>query len=414
MKTVGIIAEYNPFHNGHKFHIQDAKKLAGADYCIVVMSGNFVQRGTPAMIDKYARTKMALLNGADLVIELPVYYAVSSADHFAAGAVALLDRLGVVNSICFGSECGNISVLKTFADIFSEESTAFSETLKKNLRDGLSYPVARNNALSAVHSELAEYMDVLSSPNNILGIEYIKSLKKRKSSMIPYASLRTGSDYHDASLIHPNSSATAIRHSLEQMDNLLLIANKIPSNVYQIMEEHFHVNYPIYQQDLSLLLKYKLISYSKEGYTDFVDVTDDLSDKILKNLEAYTSFHDFCELLKSKDITYTRISRCLLHILLDIKKDTLSQFISDDYVYYARILGLRQSASELLNSMKKNASLPLISKLADAKDVLKKSSFAVEMIDSDIFASHVYDAVATDKFHTALPNEYRRQIVKVR
>lgn len=414
MKTVGIIAEYNPFHNGHKFHIQDAKKLTGADYCIVVMSGNFVQRGTPAMIDKYARTKMALLNGADLVIELPVYYAVSSAENFAAGAVSLLDRLGVVNSICFGSECGNISVLSEFAGILSEESSEFSEVLRKNLKDGLSYPVARNNAFAAVHKELTGHLDVLSSPNNILGIEYIKALIRRKSAIRPFASQRTGSGYHDADLLQTNSSATAIRHSLEQMDNLLLIANKIPSNVYQIMEEHFHVNYPIYQQDLSLLLKYKLISNSQDGYTDFVDITEDLSDKIRKNLESYTDFGDFCESLNSKDMTYTRISRCLLHILLDIKKDTLSQFITDDYVYYARVLGLRQSASELLNTMKRNASLPLISKLADAKDVLKGSAYAVEMLNSDIFASHVYDAVATDKFHTALPNEYRRQIVKVR
>jgi len=414
MKTVGIIAEYNPFHNGHKFHIHDAKKLTGADYCIVVMCGNFVQRGAPAMIDKYARTKMALLNGADLVIELPVYYAVSSAENFAAGAVSLLDRLGVVNAVCFGSECGDVSVLSKFAGILAEESSEFSEVLKKNLKDGLSYPVARNNAFAAVHKELTEHLDVLSSPNNILGIEYIKSLIKRGSTIQPYASLRTGSDYHDASLLQTNSSATAIRHSLEQMDNLLLIANKIPSNVYQIMEEHFHVNYPIYQQDLSLLLKYKLLLHSKSGYTDFVDITDDLSDKIRKNLESYTDIQDFCELLHSKDLTYTRISRCLLHILLDIKKDTLNQFIADDYVYYARILGLRQSAFELLNAMKRNASLPLISKLADAKDVLKTSAYATEMLNSDIFASHIYDAVATDKFHTALPNEYRRQIVKVR
>jgi len=414
MKTVGIIAEYNPFHNGHKFHIKDAKKLTGADYCIVVMCGNFVQRGTPAMIDKYARTKMALLNGADLVFELPVCYAVSSAENFAAGAIALLDRLGIVNAVCFGSECGDISVLNTFAEILSEESSAFSEVLKKNLKDGLSYPVARNNALACIHPELAGSMEVLSSPNNILGIEYIKSLLKRKSIIRPYASLRTGSDYHDAGLLQTNSSATAIRHSLEQQDNLLLIANKIPSNVYQIMDEHFHVNYPIYQQDLSLLLKYKLILHCKDGYTDFVDVTEDLSDKIQKNLELYTGFQDFCERLKSKDMTYTRISRCLLHILLDIKKDTLAQFIADDYVYYARLLGLRQSASELLNAIKKNASLPLISKLADTKDVLKDSAYAFEMLNSDIFASHVYDAVATDKFHTALPNEYRRQIVKVR
>lgn len=417
MKVAGVIAEYNPFHNGHKYHLEKIKEMTNADYCIVVMSGDFVQRGAPAFIDKYSRTKMALLNGADLVIELPVYYATSSAENFAAGAIALLDRLGVVDTICFGSECGDISVLNTFAKILAEESEEFSGALRRNLRDGLSYPVARNNALTFVHKELAEHMDVLSSPNNILGIEYIKALHRRKSSIIPVTNLRVGSDYHDTRLSQNKSSAIAIRQSLEQMDNLLLIASQVPPTAFQILEEHFHVNYPIFQQDISLPLKYKLLQYQKKGYTDFVDIGEDLSDKISKNLELFTSCKDFCELLKSKDMTHTRISRCLLHILLDIKKDILQQFIRDDYVYYARILGLKQNATELLSAVKKNASLPLISKLADAENVLSsdtQSTYALEMLHSDIFAAHVYDSIATNKYHTMLPNEYRRQIVKVR
>ena len=417
MNVVGVIAEYNPFHNGHKYQLDKIKKMTHADYCIVVMSGDFVQRGAPALIDKYSRTKMALLNGADLVFELPVYYATGSAEYFAAGAVALLDRLGVVNSICFGSECGDISVLSSFAKVLAEESGDFSEALRCNLRDGLSYPIARNNALTSVHHELAEHIDILSSPNNILGIEYIKALYRRKSNIVPLTNLRTGSDYHDTQLFQTKSSATAIRHSLEQMDNLLLIAGQIPTTVFQILEEHFHVNYPIYQHDFSLPLNYKLLQHYSEGYTEFADITTDLSDKIRKNLEQFTSCQDFCELLKSKDMTYTRISRCLLHILLDIKKNSLQNFIADDYVYYGRILGLKQSSTDILNAIKTKASIPLISKLADAENILmntKHPEHALEMLQSDIFAAHVYDSVATNKFHTYLPNEYRRQIVKVR
>lgn len=414
MKTVGVIAEYNPFHNGHKYHLKKVKELTGADFCIVVMSGDFVQRGTPALIDKYSRTKMALLNGADLVFELPAYYAVSSAENFAAGAIALLDRLGTVDAICFGSESGDISVLSSFAQVLSEESSDFSEALRQNLKDGLSYPVARNNALTFVHKELSAYIDVLTSPNNILGIEYLKALLRRKSSITPLTNLRVGNDYHDTRLLQNKSSAIAIRQSLERMDNLLLIASQVPTSVFQILEEHFHVNYPIYQQDISLLLKYKLLLCQEKGYTDFVDVTEDLSDKIQKNLELYTGCQDFCELLKSKDMTYTRISRCLLHILLDIKKESLKQFIADDYVYYARLLGLRQGCSELLSAIKLNASIPIISKLADAETLLSGSSSAMELLNSDIFSAHIYDSIATNKFHTLLPNEYRRQIVKVR
>ncbi len=417
MKVVGVIAEYNPFHNGHKYHLEKIKEMTNADYCIVIMSGNFVQRGAPALIDKYSRAKMALLNGADLVIELPVYYATSSAENFAAGSIALLDRLGVVDTICFGSECGDISVLSTFAKILAEESDAFTEALRHNLRNGLSYPTARNNALTFVHKELCEHIQVLSSPNNILGIEYIKALYRRHSSIVPMTNLRVGSAYHDTRLSLNKSSAIAIRQSLEQLDNLLLIANQVPSNVFQIMEEHFHVNYPIYQQDISLPLKYKLLQHQKQGYSQFVDISEDLSDKIKKNLEMFTSCKEFCEILKSKDMTYTRISRCLLHILLDIKKDSLQQFLSDDYVYYARILGLKQNSTDLLSAIKQKSSIPLLSKLADAETVLNsdgQGTYALEMLHSDIFASHVYDSVATDKYHTMLPNEYRRQIIKVR
>ncbi len=417
MNVVGVIAEYNPFHNGHKYQLEQIKELTHADYCIVVMSGDFVQRGAPALIDKYSRTKMALQNGADLVLELPVYYATGSAEYFAAGAIALLDRLGVVNRLCFGSECGNISVLSSIAGVLAEESETFSDTLRRNLRDGLSYPVARNNALTFVHPELTEHLDVLSSPNNILGIEYLKALYRRKSSIVPFTNLRVGSEYHDTMLSAKTSSATAIRHSLEQTDHLLLIANQVPSSVFQIMEEHFHVNYPIYQQDISLALNYKLLQYHSKGYTEFADITPDFSDKIQKHLELFTDFESFCDLLKSKDMTYTRISRCLLHILLDIRKDSLRNFITDDFVYYGRILGLKQSSTDILNAIKTNASVPLISKLADAEHVLAASNYpehALEMLHSDIFAAHVYDSVATNKFHTYLPNEYRRQIVKVR
>lgn len=185
MKVNGIIAEYNPFHNGHSYHLNTAEEQNNADYTIIAMSGNFMQRGEPALIDKYKRAEMALRNGADLVLELPAYYSASSAEYFAIGAVTLLDKLGVVDYLCFGSECGEINILTRIAEIIATEPEKYTNTLRHYMREGLSFPTARTTALLEYDPSLSNYHDVLSSPNNILGMEYIKALILRKSSMQP-------------------------------------------------------------------------------------------------------------------------------------------------------------------------------------------------------------------------------------
>ena len=181
MKTTGIIAEYNPFHNGHAYHIAQAKKITGSDYCIVIMSGNYVQRGIPAIIDKVLRTRAALMCGADLVIELPIHYATASAEYFAGGAISLLDRLGVTDCLCFGSECGHIEPLLHLCEVLSSESAEFKSLLQKQLKAGSPYPQARNLALSEAFPQLADELSLLRHPNNILGVEYLKALRKRSS-----------------------------------------------------------------------------------------------------------------------------------------------------------------------------------------------------------------------------------------
>ena len=192
MRVNGIISEYNPFHNGHKYLLTESKKATSADYTVIVMSGNFVQRGAPALINKYKRAEMALQNGADLVLELPKYYATASAEYFAMGGISLLDKLGVVTNLSFGSECGDLAVLEKIARILVEEPNDYTILLRENLKKGQSYPTARTNALLEYNADFGEYKDVLSSPNNILGIEYLKALLKRKSSIQPYTLLRTG------------------------------------------------------------------------------------------------------------------------------------------------------------------------------------------------------------------------------
>ncbi len=413
MKVVGIIAEYNPFHNGHKFHMEQARMLTGADYVIVVMSGNFTQRGNPALVDKYTRTRMALDAGADLVIELPVYYACTSAEFFAKGAISLLDKLGVVDSICFGSECGDITVLTQIASVLHHESDEFKVILKSYLKEGKTFPQARTLALEATIRDFAGNSSILSSPNNILGIEYVKAIMSLESSITPYTNLRVGSAYHEKRLAEHNSSAIAIRQSLEERDDLFLIKGQIPDNAYDLLEARFHKTFPVFSNDLSSLLKYKLLLEEPTGYTDFIDVSEDLSSRITNNLYLYTNFCEFCDLLKTKDMTYARISRCLIHILLDLRKSNLTKFWNSGVVSYARMLGFNKSSSELMSAVKNNASIPLISKLADAATLLANSEHGMEMLNADILAAHIYDSMTCDKFKHPPVNEFVRNIVMV-
>lgn len=402
MKVVGIVAEYNPFHKGHKYHIDEAKKVTGSDYCIVVMSGDYTQRGVPAMIDKYSRAKMALLNGADLVIELPVRYATSSAEGFAHGAISILNATGVVTDVCFGSECGNIEKLTQIAKVLLEEPDEYKEVLKRGLKNGLSYPMARNAALQGLDCWNFDSLKILSMPNNILGMEYIKALMKLQSKMKPVTIKRLGGDYNDATPSELYSSALAIRSSIANTDNLDNILSEVPENVFEILKEKQNVAFPIVPDDFSDMLHYKLLSEKEKGFTEYIDVNPDLSDKIIKNLYQYKDYESFCDLLKSKNMTYTRISRCLLHILLNLKTNT------DIKPSYVRILGINKEASKLSKGIKENCSLPLLSKLADADKTLDAS--ALSLLEEDIFASSIYESIVSRKFEREFVNEYQKPI----
>lgn len=409
MKVAGIIAEYNPFHNGHAYHIQKVKELTGADFIVVVMSGDFTQRGIPALMNKYSRTKMALKAGADLVLELPCYYATGSAEYFASGAIALLDKIGIVDTICFGSECGDIKILSDIADLLINEDTNLSNTIQIKLREGYSYPLARAEAIGELIPDSYEHVEAMSSPNNILGFEYIKALKLRQSHIIPYTNLRIGAGYHDRMLSENTSSALSIRQSMLENNSLEMIESSVPVYVFESMKKNFLRTFPVYNEDISSLLKYKLLLDEPFGYTDYVDISEDFSSKIKKNLKKYRSYSQFCDLLKSKDITYVRVSRCLLHILLNHKKDALLDYVNMDYILYARILGLKKDSKELLSGLKDKTTIPIISKLADTKKQL--SAPALKMLNEDIQASHIYDAIVSEKYNAKPNNEFSREII---
>lgn len=411
LKVNGIIAEYNPFHNGHLFQLQNAKNRSDADYTVIVMSGNFMQRGTPALLNKFHRAEMALKSGADLVLELPALYSVSSAEYFAMGGVSLLDKLGVVSHLCFGSESGDINALNRLADILVEESDEFTAALKQGLRQGLSYPSARTAALTKLYPDLRDCRDVLALSNNILGIEYLKALKRRNSSMTPITTRRSSSNYGDRLMGTHQSSALALRHAIYDECDILSLASQMPDSSFEILEKALASTGAMRLNDFSQILHYKLLMEADKGYTEYLDVSADLSDRIINHLDKFTSFKDFCDLLKTKDMTYTRISRSLMHILLDIRTEDMDAARHADYIGYARVLGFRKEAEPLLSAIKKNASIPLVTKLADADKVLEET--ALQALIKELRMNSVYESTAALKSKQAMINEYRSPLVIV-
>lgn len=410
MKTVGIIAEYNPFHNGHKYQLEKAKEITGADCCVVIMSGSFTQRGTPAIMDKYLRTRAALMCGADLVIELPVHYACASAEYFAAGAVSMLDKLGAVDCLCFGSECGNIELLSAISDVLVSESDEFKHALKQSLKEGHSYPKARNDALCAAAPQLTKHLDVLSSPNNILGIEYLKALKRRKSKIMPYTVSRVGSGYHNAELNASYSSALALREALMLKQDIRFIKDGLPECVYESAKNNYMKSFPVFSEDISYLLGYKLLLEAEAGFEKYFDIDSNFSGRLIKLLPNLMDHASLCDALKTKNMTYTRVARNLLHILLNIYQADMSIYCSEDYTYYARMLGFKKDASPLLGAIKAASSIPLISKLADAGAAIASKN-GIKMLECDIRASHLYSLIVQHKFHQTFCNEYTEPII---
>lgn len=408
MKTVGLITEYNPFHKGHLYHLNKAKELTGADRAIVVMSGDFVQRGVPAITDKFTRAHMALAEGADLVLELPCIYATSSAEYFALGAVSLLTKLECVDYLCFGSECGDISLLSHIADFLLEEPLEYQAALRTYIQSGKSYPAARLAALTDTCSEDSVLLKaLLTSPNNILALEYLKALKKLQSSIIPFTIQRVGADYHADQLASDFSSATALRKAiLTEGNNPLLLHQQVPPHAAQILTNALADDNAVNPNDFSAFLSYALLM-NKEHLNSYLDVDSDLADRIVKMLPKYTDYTSFASLLKTKAYTHTRITRSLCHILLDIQKEHMSTYLSEGICFYAKTLGFRREASPLFKVLKEQSTIPLITKLSKASSVL--SATGQTMFLQDLKASEIYHSRPQKK--RPAYNEYTRPLI---
>jgi predicted nucleotidyltransferase len=351
---------------------------------------------------------MALHNGADLVIELPTVFSCASAEYFSQGAISILDGLGVVDLLSFGSECGNVANLQTLASFLLNESEEFCNELKNNQKNGHTYPLARSMALESTLPGFSAYSDILNHPNNILGIEYCKSIEKIESSIKPFTITRMGNSYHQYQLSDRFSSARAVRQSIKMMNGLDNVKNQVPNTVYDILSEEYNKTFPIYKDDISLLLKYKLLLEEQQGYADYFDISEGFSDRIKNHINEFTDFTEFCNVLNSKHVTYSRISRGLLHILLNITERDVA-FANKPKNLYARMLGFRESAGPLLKEIKNKGTIPLISKLADADEILTPVTY--QLLKKDIFASHLYESLKADKFDSATQNEFTRNII---
>ena len=414
MKVAGVITEYNPFHNGHKYQLKQIKRQTSADYIVVAMSGNFVQRGEPAIIDKYERTHMALLSGADLVLELPSVFATASAEFFARGGVSVLKNTGVVDTLCYGVESVDHELTKLVAGVLKNPPAAYSASLTRLIQGGMSFPAARSRALCEYFRDKydisSEKLDAfIASPNNILAIEYEKALMDCDITGFPIQ--RVGEGYHSTDSTSEFSSATAVRgvistvyntanhltvnsSSTSQFGNLTVLNTLMPANCAKILTNCVTNGNIVFPDDISDLLYYRLISERNVGYEKYADCIKELSAKIVKNLYKYENFTQFCNLLKSKNLTYTRISRVLTHILLGIENDDFNICIDNPYL---RILGFKKSSGELMHLLKKRAPVPLITKVADAP---------YELISKDIFAADLYGRLCHSNY-----NEFTHGVV---
>ena len=392
-KVVGIIAEYNPFHNGHSYHIQNTKAQTGADFVVAVMTGNFTQRGNTSVINKWEKTKMALNGDADLVIELPTIYSVSSAENFANGAVKILNELGIVDTISFGMEADDISTLNNIANVLVNEPPEYKAILEHELSKGNSFPKARENALMMYLNDIKRYANVVKGSNNILAIEYLKALKKQKSSIVPFGVKREKVYYNSTKIIDEYASATGIRNLL--LHNQLEEVRKVmPSKSYSILLNNLRQG--TYVLDIIAYndeIIYKLRSMTVKQIANLPDVSEGLEYLIKEVSNKTNNLIELINGIKSKRYTQTRIQRILLYALLGITKKDME--MSKKITPYTRVLGCSEKGKILLSQI--NSKAKVITSLKKYEVSNKDKRFCIgkqktlnRMLEIDKMATDIY------------------------
>jgi len=393
MKTVGLITEYNPFHNGHLYHLNESKKITECDYSIAIMSGNFVQRGEPAIVDKWTRAKMAVDSGVDLVIELPFIYASQSAELFAYGAVNTLDKLGIVNSLCFGSEIGNIDILKSISSVLVKEPDLYRSYLKNSLDNGNSFPKAREYALveyfkTSNFNDWHSIKNILTNPNNILAIEYLKAIQLLNSNIIPFTISRLTSNYHDKNLSGEISSATAIRKELFNNTNIESLSYAIPNSTYLYIKEYLESGKQFNSlNNFSQIITYLIRELGENKLKSIMDIEGGLERRFMRCSEKYFSIDNLIECISTKRYTNSRLKRILIHLLVGLDQETFKQ-LHKFGPQYIRVLATNEKGLYLLKEIKKKNTIEIVTKFADYKKF--KNPILNRMIELDRKATDIY------------------------
>lgn len=391
MKVTGIIMECNPFHQGHAYILREARRLTQADHIVVAMSGDFVQRGEPAVFDKYIRADQILQAGADLVLEIPLYAACGSAEYFARGGITLFEKLGVVTDLCFGSESGDLANLLHCAELlniaerndYSDTAVKYRVKLQEELKDGKPFPAAREAALQGLFE--GDQFQYPSTPNDLLGLEYCRALLLTDSPIRPHAIPRIEAP-----------AATELR------SGLLSDRNELLSHEHPILQTSVRQVpvFPVSPDDFSGQLMYAL-KMQENDLESFLDVSPDLAIRIRKLLGSYSGFSAFCSLIKTKNLTRTRVSRSLLHILLQIRQDRLNALQAAGMILYARPLALSRDAAPLMASIRQKSSVPFLSKMSEADSLLPPKVFSY--LEEELRAEDLYCltlSAAAKKFMT--------------
>lgn len=421
MSTIGIVCEYNPFHKGHEYQIEQAKAITGADHVVCFMSGDFLQRGMPALADKYTRAEIALRCGVDVVFEIPFVYATSSARDYAYAAVTMMNRLKGIDYIAFGAETDDLQLLSDIAEITVNEPSEVSDEIRRLSASGISYGMARASAISSYLAKnaaagrtegFAAYTEdrlnaVMSSPNNILAIEYLAAMTATDSRLKPILIKRISSAYDSLSTESDICSASAIRELLRN-GNIESLERHVPEPCYLMLKERYNNIFPIFEDSMSNLLSAARLLCPSDG--DISDMDGDLMNRLGK-LDINLSFSETAQMLKCRNYTLTHIQRGLLHTITQLHVSDIKHFKQNGWIPYINILGLKKESSSILGTMKKNCEVPLITKNSEINRIDDPASQSMSRYDikaSDIYRNMIYQA-----YKTNIPGYYKRSVILI-
>lgn len=396
MRAAGIIAEYNPFHKGHRYHLEETRALTGAEAVVAVMSGDFTQRGEPALWDKWSRARMTVDNGMDLVLELPFAFACNRAEAFASGGVEILDRLGCVSHLSFGSEAGAVEPLQGAAERLLSEDETFKESLRAALDEGLPYPRARVRALA--ESGGGEAAALLTEPNNILAVEYLKQLRRTGSKMEPVTVKRQGAAYHDLSLEGENAGALALRKKFAESGDFQSISSFLPPETAGVMKE-IGSGGNITLNDLYPLMVYRILTAGEAELAEVLSAGEGLENKLKKAVgdPECRDMGSLIKAVKSKRYTEARIKRLLVQALMGLTKEAFAAITTEE-IFYARVLAFSKNGARLLKEIRKSgcARLPV---LTNINKELTGEEALWQLLKYDILASDLRNLQASGNLY---------------